>query len=40
MGSCATGFLTMAATTTAAASVLMLNLILVLEIVDVPPTRL
>jgi hypothetical protein len=36
VGSWATGFPTMAATTTAAASVLMLNLILVLQIADVP----
>ena len=36
MGSCASGFLTMAATTTAAAIVLMLNLILVLQIAGVP----
>jgi manganese transport protein len=36
MGSCASGFLTMAATTTAAALVLMLNLILVLQIAGVP----
>ena len=36
MGSCASGFPTMAATTTAAAIVLMLNLLLVLQIVGVP----
>jgi manganese transport protein len=36
MGSCASGFLTMAATTTAAAIVLMLNLLLVLQIAGVP----
>ena len=36
VGSCATGFLTMAATTTAAAIVLMLNLISVLQIAGVP----
>ena len=36
MGSWATGFPTMAATTTAAAIVLMLNLILVLQIAGVP----
>jgi manganese transport protein len=35
MGSCASGFLTMAATTTAAAIVLMLNLLLVLQIAGV-----
>jgi manganese transport protein len=36
MGSCASGFLTMAATTTAAAIVLMLNLLWVLQIAGVP----
>jgi manganese transport protein len=36
MGSCASGFLTMAAATTAAVVVLILNLLLVLQTVGVP----